>query len=484
MGQLVSFFGEIPSIIHEALNVALMAVSIIAVVKGLINLWKSGILQLVVFLLLAGRSCSVPIGHHIELEHITINASSVIPFVPSTCSVNHTHFLIRGPFEAKWGISLEITDIASLVDTEGGRQASIVPSNVSLCFEGNGDKKLVVFTLNWFLNGLAYDKKTDPKILCENNTVDKVSRMQINITNEDYCNKVYFKMRKIFGSFVDPCLNGQKKYILFKNISWINGCDGNHLSTLHLILQNAYGQTAGIRKLQAFFSWTLSDNVGTDVPGGYCLERWMLISSELKCFGNTAVAKCNLNHDSEFCDMLRLFDFNRRAISVLQNKTKHQLDIMTTAVNNLISDNILMKNRVKELLDIPYCNYTRFWYVNHTGLNVHSLPKCWLTKNGSFLNISEFRNEWLLESDHLISEILSREYEERQKHTPLSLVDICFWSTLFYTASIFLHLLRIPTHRHIIGEACPKPHRLTSDSLCACGLFRQKGRPLKWVRRT
>nr|AAN09950.1 glycoprotein precursor [Mammarenavirus whitewaterense] len=479
MGQLISFFGEIPSIIHEALNIALIAVSIISILKGVINIWGSGLLQFIVFLLLAGRSCSYKIGHHVELQHIILNASYITPYVPMPCMINDTHFLLRGPFEASWAIKLEITDVTTLVvDTDNVAN----PTNISKCFANNQDERLLGFTMEWFLSGLEHDHHFTPQIICGNVSKGEVNA-QVNITMEDHCSQVFLKMRRIFGVFKNPCTSHGKQNVLISVSNWTNQCSGNHLSSMHLIVQNAYKQMIKSRTLKSFFAWSLSDATGTDMPGGYCLEKWMLISSELKCFGNTAIAKCNLDHSSEFCDMLKLFEFNRNAIKTLQNDSKHQLDMIITAVNSLISDNTLMKNRLKELINIPYCNYTKFWYVNHTGFNVHSLPRCWLTKNGSYLNVSDFRNQWLLESDHLISEILSREYEARQGKTPLGLVDVCFWSTLFYVSSIFLHLLRIPTHRHIIGEGCPKPHRLSSDSVCACGLFKQKGRPLRWARK-
>nr|ACC99350.1 glycoprotein precursor [Arenavirus AV 96010025] len=479
MGQLISFFGEIPSILHEALNIALIAISIISILKGVINIWKSGLLQLIIFLLLAGRSCSYKIGHHIELQHIILNGSYITAYAPTACMINGTHFLLRGPFEAKSAVQLEITDITTLV--EGPDNIAGV-KNISNCFIGSVDKEVIHFIMEWFLSGLEHDHHFAPQILCGNSSKGEFD-VQMNITEENHCNQIYLKMRKIFGAFKDPCTSGGKLNLFFKNVSWAEQCSANHLSSMHLIIQNAYKQVFRVRKLQAFFTWSLSDATGKDLPGGYCLERWMFISSELKCFGNTAIAKCNLDHSSEFCDMLRLFEFNKNAVKTLQNESKHQLDTIIAAVNSLISDNILMKNRIRELISIPYCNYTKFWYVNHTGLNVQSLPKCWLTRNGSYLNVSDFRNEWLLESDHLISEILNKEYEERQGRTPLSLVDVCFWSTLFYVSSIFLHLLRIPTHRHIVGEGCPKPHRLDGDSLCACGLFKQKGRHLRWVRK-
>nr|ACL31654.1 glycoprotein precursor [Black Mesa virus] len=481
MGQLISFIGEIPSIIHEALNIALIAVSIISILKGIINIWRSGLLQLIAFLLLAGRSCSYKIGHHIELQHIIVNGSYITPYVPLACMINHTHFILRGPFEAEWAIQLEITDMTVLVDTLGGTSVKAELDNIGKCLTNSSRKELQVFTLKWFLDGLE-DSQFNPQILCNNVTIAE-GYIQINITEKNHCDHVFLRMRKTFGTFKYPCMSDKKLNVLFTIHNWTKQCSGDHLSTMHLVVQNVYKQVIKVRKLQSFFTWSLSDATGNDTPGGHCLERWMLVSSELKCFGNTAIAKCNLDHNSEFCDMLRLFEFNKNAIKMLQNESKHQLDTVITAINSLISDNTLMKNRIRELINIPYCNYTKFWYVNHTGFNTHSLPRCWLTKNGSYLNVSDFRNDWLLESDHLISEILSKEYEERQGRTPLGLVDVCFWSTLFYVSSIFLHLLRIPTHRHIVGESCPKPHRLTRASLCACGLFKQKGRPLRWVRK-
>ncbi|AAN09948.1 glycoprotein precursor [Mammarenavirus tamiamiense] len=483
MGQLISFFGEIPTILQEALNIALIAVSIIATIKGVVNVWKSGLIQLLMFVMLAGRSCSVQIGHHLELEHIILNSSSILPFTPTLCKLNKTYFLVRGPFQAHWGVDLAIGSTTVAVEN-ATKTYTLKSKNFTGCFEGNPDPDSAALLVTWLFNSLHHDYKNDPSILCERVSGENSFRFQINISEPEYCEKILSRMANLFGSFENYCLNNRhiKKLIIIRNLTWSQQCHENHMSAMQLITSNIHTQVVRARRILSFFTWSLSDAVGNDMPGGYCLEKWMLIASQLKCFGNTAVAKCNLNHDSEFCDMLRLFDFNRKAIETLQNKTRSQLNIAINAINSLISDNLLMKNRVKELMDIPFCNYTKFWYVNHTKLNHHSLPRCWLVKNGSYLNESEFRNDWLLESDHLISEILSREYEERQGRTPLSLVDVCFWSTLFYTASIFLHLIRIPTHRHIVGEGCPKPHRLRADSTCACGLYKQKRRPLKWVR--
>ncbi|AAX99345.1 glycoprotein precursor [Mammarenavirus bearense] len=481
MGQLVSFIGEIPAIVHEALNVALIAVSIIAIMKGLINIWKSGLFQLIMFLILAGRSCSISIGHHLELQHFIINSTSLLPSMPTLCRINATNSLIRGPFSAQWGLDIFIGDLTILVNPEpGSKTKRMTATNITGCFPNNEDPDSVAQVLSWFFRGVHHDFHLDPTILCDESVT--VFRIQMNLTERMYCDRIVSKLARLFGSFGDYCSKVGKKLVIIRNVTWSNQCHEDHVGSMQLILQNAHNQVMRFRKLQNFFSWSLVDSAGNSMPGGYCLEKWMLVASELKCFGNTAVAKCNINHDSEFCDMLRLFDYNKKAIVNLQDKTKAQLDSLIDAVNSLISDNLITKNKIRELMNIPYCNYTKFWYVNHTGLNVHSLPKCWHVRNGSYLNESDFRNEWIIESDHLVSEILAKEYEERQKRTPLSLVDLCFWSTLFYTASIFLHLLHIPTHRHIIGEGCPKPHRLTSDSLCACGFFQLKGRPTRWAR--
>uniref|UniRef100_UPI003F77836C Pre-glycoprotein polyprotein GP complex n=1 Tax=Junin mammarenavirus TaxID=2169991 RepID=UPI003F77836C len=58
MGQFISFMQEIPTFLQEALNIALVAVSLIAIIAGVVNLYKSGLFQFFVFLALAGRSCT------------------------------------------------------------------------------------------------------------------------------------------------------------------------------------------------------------------------------------------------------------------------------------------------------------------------------------------------------------------------------------------------------------------------------------------
>nr|7S8H_a Chain a, Glycoprotein G2 [Lassa virus Josiah] len=162
------------------------------------------------------------------------------------------------------------------------------------------------------------------------------------------------------------------------------------------------------------FTWTLSDSEGKDTPGGYCLTRWMLIEAELKCFGNTAVAKCNEKHDEEFCDMLRLFDFNKQAIQRLKAPAQTSIQLINKAVNALINDQLCMKNHLRDIMGIPYCNYSKYWYLNHTTTGRTSLPKCWLVSNGSYLNETHFSDDIEQQADNMITEMLQKEYMERQ----------------------------------------------------------------------
>ncbi|AUD40058.1 glycoprotein precursor [Apore virus] len=488
MGQLVSFFSEIPNIIHEAINIALITVSLIALLKGMVNLWKSGLFQLIVFLILAGKSCSFKIGRSTELQNITFNMLEVLKDHPTSCMVNQSFYYILENSNATWGLEVSVTDI-SLLMAEHDRP---VMGNLSNCVHPSvrhGAK--LTGLLEWVFRGLKYDFVNYPRPLCQkfNNTVNE-TRVQINMTDgvgsHGFKETIIQRLAVLFGSrlmFSNEQGNKvTKRYLLIRNVTWSGQCQGNHINSLHLMMANT-GRAFGMRQLQGIFTWTITDAAGNDMPGGYCLERWMLVASDLRCFGNTALAKCNLNHDSEFCDMLKLFEFNKKAIETLNDNTKNKVNLLTHSINALISDNLLMKNRLKELLDTPYCNYTKFWYVNHTSTGTHSLPRCWMVKNNSYLNESEFRNDWILESDHLLSEMLNREYLERQGKTPITLVDLCFWSTLFFTTTLFLHLIGFPTHRHIRGESCPLPHRLNSRGGCRCGKYPDLKKPTTWHKR-
>ncbi|AAN32963.1 glycoprotein precursor [Mammarenavirus cupixiense] len=478
MGQLVSFFQEIPVFFQEALNIALAVVTLLAIVKGVLNLWKSGLFQLLMFLILAGRSCSFRIGYHTSFESFTMTIGGVFHELPALCKVNDTYNLVRLSHNSSLALSVEYGDTGTVMCEHG----HVVSGNYTEC---TGASEEYNWVLDWVLRGLQHDFSRDPVICCEpKKKTNAEFQFRLNLTQrhkgDHYQNKIKTALTHLFGPFAynekDP-----KIFVTMRNTTWTNQCVMSHTDSLRLLASNGGNSFSG-RGLKAFFSWSLSDSTGVDMPGGYCLEKWMLIASELKCFGNTALAKCNLKHDSEFCDMIKLFDFNKNAISKLNNNTIEAVNQLTKTVNSLISDNLLMKNRLRELLKVPYCNYTRFWYVNHTRTGEHSLPKCWLVNNGSYLNESDFRNEWILESDHLISEMLSKEYQERQGRTPLTLVDLCFWSAVFYTTTLFLHLVGFPTHRHISGEPCPLPHRLNRHGACNCGRFKRLKKPLVWYK--
>ncbi|AAC55091.1 glycoprotein precursor [Sabia virus] len=484
MGQLFSFFEEVPNIIHEAINIALIAVSLIAALKGMINLWKSGLFQLIFFLTLAGRSCSFRIGRSTELQNITFDMLKVFEDHPTSCMVNHSTYYVHENKNATWCLEVSVTDVTLLM-AEHDRQ---VLNNLSNCVHPAVEhRSRMVGLLEWIFRALKYDFNHDPTPLCQKQTSTvNETRVQINITegfgSHGFEDTILQRLGVLFGSriaFSNIQDLGKKRFLLIRNSTWKNQCEMNHVNSMHLMLANA-GRSSGSRRPLGIFSWTITDAVGNDMPGGYCLERWMLVTSDLKCFGNTALAKCNLDHDSEFCDMLKLFEFNKKAIETLNDNTKNKVNLLTHSINALISDNLLMKNRLKELLNTPYCNYTKFWYVNHTASGEHSLPRCWLVRNNSYLNESEFRNDWIIESDHLLSEMLNKEYIDRQGKTPLTLVDICFWSTLFFTTTLFLHLVGFPTHRHIRGEPCPLPHRLNSRGGCRCGKYPELKKPITW----
>nr|AFD98839.1 glycoprotein precursor [Ocozocoautla de Espinosa virus] len=485
MGQFVSFIQEIPTFLQEALNIALAAVSLICVTKGLVNLYRSGLFQLVLFLLLAGKSCSeevFKIGLHTRLQEVTLSPGVLLTNhdheLPVLCSVNRTHLYFKG---GNFSFEVYIDDVVVLLMVEGGSDISIDSPNLSACLP-DGQEWLV----NWWIETIGHKWGLDPNMLCRNKTKPEGFLIQINISRADNNYRYGWKLKNgldhIYRDRQEPCLEGKRCLLKIRPAGWPQSCNVDHMNTLNFLIRGQKNMFTR-RTLKAFFSWSLTDSSGRDTPGGYCLEKWMLLAAEMKCFGNTAIAKCNQNHDSEFCDMLRLFDYNKNAIKTLNEETKNRVNTLTQMINALISDDLLMKNKIRELMNVPYCNYTRFWYVNHTLSGQHSLPKCWMVRNNSYLNLSEFRNDWILESDFLISEMLSREYLERQGKTPITLVDICFWSTIFYTSTLFLHLIGIPTHRHIQGDGCPLPHKLNSLGGCRCGKYPPLRKPTIWYRR-
>nr|P31841.1 RecName: Full=Pre-glycoprotein polyprotein GP complex; Short=Pre-GP-C; Contains: RecName: Full=Stable signal peptide; Short=SSP; Contains: RecName: Full=Glycoprotein G1; Short=GP1; Contains: RecName: Full=Glycoprotein G2; Short=GP2 [Tacaribe virus strain V5] len=482
MGQFISFMQEIPIFLQEALNIALVAVSLICIVKGLVNLYRCGLFQLMVFLVLAGRSCSeetFKIGMHTQFQEVSLSLSALLTNqsheLPMLCLANKTHLYLKS---GRSSFKINIDSVTVLT-----RSADVFVHSPKLgsCFES--DEEWVVA---WWIEAIGHRWDQDPGLLCRNKTKTEGKLIQINISRAD--GNVHYGWRlkngldHIYRGREEPCFEGEQCLIKIQPEDWPTDCKADHTNTFRFLSRSQKSIAVG-RTLKAFFSWSLTDPLGNVPPGGYCLEKWMLVASELKCFGNTAIAKCNQNHDSEFCDMLRLFDYNKNAIKTLNEETKTRVNVLSHTINALISDNLLMKNKIRELMSVPYCNYTRFWYVNHTLSGQHSLPRCWMIRNNSYLNSSEFRNEWILESDFLISEMLSKEYSERQGRTPITLVDICFWSTVFFTSTLFLHLIGFPTHEHIRGEGCPLPHRLNSMGGCRCGKYLPLKKPTIWHRR-
>ncbi|AAC54654.1 glycoprotein precursor [Mammarenavirus oliverosense] len=517
MGQVIGFFQSLPNIINEALNIALICVALIAILKGIVNIWKSGLIQLFIFLILAGRSCShtFQIGRNHEFQSITLNFTQFLGYAPSSCSVNNTHHYFRGPGNVSWGIELTLTNNSVINASNSLKVFTNIHHNITNCVQNIDEQDHL---MKWLIETMHLQimkpGKRLPPILCEK---DKGLLIEYNLTNiasreekhSEYWSQLLYGLSKLLGSskslWFDYCQRADCmmqehsshlkcnysecsghttfKYLILQNTTWENHCEFNHLNTIHLLMSST-GQSFITRRLQAFLTWTLSDATGNDLPGGYCLEQWAIVWAGIKCFGNTAVAKCNQNHDSEFCDMLRLFDYNRNAIKSLNDQSQSRLNLLTNTINSLISDNLLMKNKLAEIMNIPYCNYTKFWYINDTRTGRHTLPQCWLISNGSYLNETKFRTQWLSESNALYTEMLTEDYDKRQGSTPLSLVDLCFWSTLFYVTTLFAHLVGFPTHRHILDGPCPKPHRLTKKGICSCGHFGIPGKPVRWVKRS
>nr|Q8B121.1 RecName: Full=Pre-glycoprotein polyprotein GP complex; Short=Pre-GP-C; Contains: RecName: Full=Stable signal peptide; Short=SSP; Contains: RecName: Full=Glycoprotein G1; Short=GP1; Contains: RecName: Full=Glycoprotein G2; Short=GP2 [Mammarenavirus latinum]AAN09940.1 glycoprotein precursor [Mammarenavirus latinum] len=512
MGQVIGFFQSLPEIINEALNIALICVALLATIKGMVNIWKSGLIQLLFFLTLAGRSCShsFTIGRFHEFQSVTVNFTQFMSYAPSSCSVNNTHHYFKGPQNTTWGLELTLTNESMINITNSMRVFTNIHHNVTNCVQNISEHEGV---LKWLLEtmhlSISKPGKHIAPVMCER---QKGLLIEYNLTmtkdhHPNYWNQVLYGLAKLLGSskrlWFGACNKADCqmqsdhqhikcnysnckgytsfKYLIIQNTTWENHCEYNHLNTIHLLM-SPIGQSFITRRLQAFLTWTLSDALGNDLPGGYCLEQWAVVWFGIKCFDNTAMAKCNQNHDSEFCDMLRLFDYNRNAIQSLNDQSQARLNLLTNTINSLVSDNLLMKNKLRELMNVPYCNYTRFWFINDTKNGRHTLPQCWLVSDGSYLNETRFRTQWLSESNSLYTEMLTEEYEKRQGRTPLSLVDLCFWSTLFYISTLFAHLVGFPTHRHLIGEGCPKPHRLTGSGICSCGHYGIPGKPVRWTK--
>nr|BAU22156.1 glycoprotein precursor [Mammarenavirus lunaense] len=491
MGQIVTFFQEVPHIIEEVMNIVLITLSLLAILKGIYNVATCGLLGLISFLFLCGRSCSTIYKDNYMLNSVELDMSTLNYTMPLSCSKNNTHHYIQTYNDS--GLELTLTNNSIL----GHKFCNLSDAHKKNLYDHTLMSIITTFHLS-IPNFNQYEA-----MACDFNG-GKIT-VQYNLSHSNaveaanHCgtvaNGVLDTFRRMHwgpAHFPDPpfviggtsCIQTSYMYLIIQNTTWEDHCQMSRptpMGYLSLIAQRTR-QLYISRRLMGTFTWTLSDSAGNDLPGGYCLQRWMLIEAEMKCFGNTAVAKCNQQHDEEFCDMLRLFDFNKEAISRLRKEAQGSINLINKAVNSLINDQLIIKNHLRDLMDIPYCNYSKFWYLNDTRNGKTSLPKCWKVSNNSYLNETRFSDEIEEEANNMITEMLRKEYERRQSTTPLGLVDLFVFSTSFYLISVFLHLIKIPTHRHVIGKGCPKPHRLNHMAVCSCGVYGQPGLPVKWKR--
>nr|QVU02254.1 glycoprotein precursor [Mammarenavirus AnRB3214] len=491
MGQIVTFFQEVPHIIEEVMNIVLITLSLLAILKGVYNVMSCGLIGLLAFLFLCGRSCSTIYKDNYQLMELELDMSGLNATMPLSCSKNASHHYIQ-VFNTS-GLELTLTN-ESLISHKWCNLSDAHKKDV---YDHTLMSILSTFHLSIpnfnhyeamacdFNNGkisvqynLSHSSETEAMNHC-GTTANGILEVFRRMT---WCTRCDVPLGASIAGF--NCVRTSYKYLIIQNTTWEDHCVMSRPSPMgYLSLLSQRTREIYIsRRLMGTFTWTLSDSEGNDLPGGYCLQRWMLISGELKCFGNTAVAKCNQQHDEEFCDMLRLFDFNKEAIHRLRVEAERSISLINKAVNSLINDQLIMRNHLRDIMGIPYCNYSRFWYLNDTRNGKTSLPKCWMVSNGTYLNETHFSSDIEQEANNMITEMLRKEYERRQGTTPLGLVDLFVFSTSFYLISVFLHLIKIPTHRHLVGKPCPKPHRLNHMGICSCGFYKHPGLPTKWKR--
>nr|AXE71869.1 envelope glycoprotein [Mammarenavirus choriomeningitidis] len=498
MGQIVTMFEALPHIIDEVINIVIIVLIIITSIKAVYNFATCGVFALLSFLLLAGRSCALygPEGHGIykgiyQFKSVEFDMSYLNLTMPNACSANNSHHYIS---MGNSGLELTFTNDSIINHNHCNLTSAFnkktfdhtlmsIVSSLHLSIRGNSNYKAVSCDFN---NGIT---------------------IQYNLTFSDaqsalsqcrsFRGRVLDMFRTAFGGkymrsgwgWTDSdgkttwCSQTSYQYLIIQNRTWQNHCTYAGPFGMSRILFAQEKTKFLTRRLAGTFTWTLSDSSGVENPGGYCLTRWMILAADLKCFGNTAVAKCNVNHDEEFCDVLRLIDYNKAALSKFKQDVESALHLFKTTVNSLISDQLLMRNHLRDLMGVPYCNYSKFWYLEHAKTGETSVPKCWLVTNGSYLNETHFSDQIEQEADNMITEMLRKDYVKRQGSTPLALMDLLMFSTSAYLISIFLHLVKIPTHRHIKGGSCPKPHRLTSKGICSCGAFKVPGVKTVWKRR-
>nr|UIW24550.1 glycoprotein precursor [Seli virus] len=498
MGQIVTLFESLPHIIDEVINIVIMVLVVITTIKAVYNFCTCGLFSLICFLILAGRSC----GHSgispgelhkgsylfksVELNMFQFNST-----LPNACSANNSHHYISLNTS---GLELTFTNESVLSHNhcnltsyfrkkEFDHVLMSIITNLHLSVRGHNEYKQVSCD---FRNGITIQYNLT--LSSPGSAISQCNTFRGRVLDMFRTAFGGKHMRSGYG-FTDAngkstwCSQTNYQYLIIQNRTWENHCEyANPLGFARLLFAREK-TTFLTRRLAGTFTWTLSDSSGVESSSGYCLTRWMIIAADLKCFGNTAVAKCNLDHDEEFCDMLKLIDYNKAAIHKFKQDLESALHMFKVTVNSLISDQLLMRNHLRDLMGIPYCNYTKFWYLEHYKTGETSLPKCWLVSNGSYLNETHFSNEIEQEATNMITEMLKKDYDHRQGATPLALMDMLMFSTSAYLISIFLHLLRIPTHRHIKGGSCPKPHRLNNKGICSCGAYKVPGVKTVWKRR-
>lgn len=508
MGQIVTLFQSVPIIINEAINIVIIALVLFTLLKGLVNVWKCGLLQLLYFLLLSGRSCSETLLYdRISVHNFTFNHSVLSMTMPLSCSKNTTHHYIK---VGNSGFELTFTNQSilnggspgscnrtanRLVDTAEDIVLNEIHEHIGKytgkpCHKCDTNEGKVTIQYNLTCMppmGKLVDKRECPSF----------PRRVVDFFRRVFQGSRFWSIRNSYlgqknHSISGWCSDTSYQFLIIQNVTWGEHCQFQApsvtgMASLFLVRAEKYYMT---RRLQSLFHWdedTRCLEAGgrqecLSGPGGYCIAIDNILEYTAKCFQNQAMAQCNERHDQEFCDMISLIKYNQLALKTFQNQTERALELFRKSINGLINDNLLVRNRLKDILGIPYCNYSRFWYVNDTKTGHHSLPKCWMTSNGSYLDEVHFSSEVLIEAQNLVSQILMKEYTNRQGKTPLGLMDMLMFSISFYLLSVFLHLLRIPTHRHLVGGVCPKPHRLTKMGICSCGRYAHPGVSVRWAR--
>nr|QQJ42191.1 glycoprotein [plateau pika virus] len=534
MGDIVSFFQRIPEIVDKVAYYFMIGCSLFFVVKGVFNVWKSRLIQALMFLVLAGRSCAIkPGGEDTEfflfeiavafavcsafLGIVSLLTSEKAPMVAHfsgiMCSifVTLTIFILPSKANHQYNYSYnyrhQFFELIPNHTEVWKRVPGLCPENATryLVKWGHTDADYYQIT---FTNSTDFNCTKNPldglkshiqahlgRMMTtgvENTCVAEGGQMVFNLTGADkmrdntYTGYLYKWFPSGDNDHAYSWARTPAKFlvVVHSNAANITGegvhaCDYKSVPFLlsHLL---SYEAKAIGRQLKSLFSWDLTDSSGSYNEGGYCLTRDLFVMLEMKCFGNTAMAKCNLHHESEFCDILRLIDLNKQLEVATKTNLEKSVQHIEALLNGVINDQLIIKNHLRALSSIPYCNYSKFWYLEDKFNKARSHPKCWMVANGTYLNITKMSNEIEQASKELFQEMLLKDYEDRQKSLPLSVTDLFLVTSVFMTLSIFLRMLELGDHRHAIGGGCPKPHRLRKNGTCKCGRF-STPQPTRWV---